>query len=233
MERLDKILSKHFQISRNDIKKLAKKKEITVNGQKTVNLDIKVDPQSDVIFFDGERVIYKDHIYIMLNKPKGVVSATEDSLLPTVVDLVPEDLFRSGLFPAGRLDKDTEGFVLITDDGDFAHRILSPKNHVEKTYIAVLERGVTEEEISLFASGVVLSDGTKCLEAKVSNVAPRTARVIIHEGRYHQVKRMFASMGNHVLELKRIKIGHLSLDDSLMPGECRLITEEELMEVTK
>ena len=169
----------------------------------------------------------------MMNKPKGVISASEDKSVPTVVDLVPDELKRSGLFPAGRLDSDTTGFVLITDDGDFAHRILSPKKHVEKTYHALLERPLSESDIKSFADGIELKDGTLCLESKLRSLGGSMAEVIIHEGKYHQVKRMFAAVGNKVLELRRVKIGGLSLDESLKEGECREITSDELDAITE
>lgn len=233
MERLDKVLSSFFSLSRADTKKMMKKQCVKLNGSLVRSLDIKVDPDKDEITVDGQRVIFKKHIYIMLNKPQGVVSASEDKKDKTVVDLVPPSLYREGLFPAGRLDKDTTGFVLLTDDGDFAHRILSPKNHIEKTYHATLERELTQSDIDNFLSGVELKDGTLCLEAKVRTIEGRKAEVIIHEGKYHQVKRMFAALGNKVLSLRRVKIGGLELDETLPEGQCREITKEELMLITK
>ena len=168
----------------------------------------------------------------MLNKPKGVVSATDDKMHKTVLDLVPDNLKRPGLFPAGRLDADTTGFVLLTDDGDFAHRILSPKNHIEKTYIATLEKTLTEEDISAFAAGITLSDGYECLPAAVKLVGQAVAEVKICEGKYHQIKRMFAVRGNRVVELKRVKMGGLSLDIALEPGKMRELTQDELLKIT-
>lgn len=233
MERLDKILSSYFSLSRADTKKMMKKQCVKVNGEAVKSPDIKVDPEKDKITVDGKEVIFKKHIYIMMNKPKGVISASDDKKTETVVDLVPDEFYRDGLFPAGRLDKDTMGFVLLTDDGDFAHRILSPKNHVEKTYLALLEKPLTQSDIEHFLSGVELKDGTLCLEAKVRMKEGNTAEVIIHEGKYHQVKRMFAALGNRVLELRRIKIGNLPLDEALGEGECREITNEELLLITQ
>lgn len=229
MERLDKILSSYYGVSRADIKKLMKKRCVRVNGSMVKGLDIKLEESEAEITVDGEKVIFKKHIYIMMNKPKGVISASEDKNTPTVVDLVPRELYRDGLFPAGRLDKDTTGFVLLTDDGDFAHRILSPKKHIEKTYHALLEQPLTEKDIEHFLSGVELRDGTLCLEAKVRMLQDCTAEVIIHEGKYHQVKRMFAALGNKVLELRRVKMGNLSLDETLSDGQCRELSKEELL----
>lgn len=228
MERLDKVLSSFYSLSRADTKKLMKKQCVKVNGVVTKSLDIKVDPDKDDITVDGQKIVFKKHIYIMMNKPEGVISASDDKSAKTVVDLVPDELYRDGLFPAGRLDKDTTGFVLLTDDGDFAHRILSPKNHIEKTYHAVLERQLSEKDIEHFLSGVKLKDGTLCLEAKVRMLEGTTAEVIIHEGKYHQVKRMFAALGNKVIALRRVKMGNLPLDENLPEGDCREITSEEL-----
>lgn len=230
MERLDKIIASQGKYSRSEVKKLVKAGLVRVNGNVVKSSDIKCDVSTDEITVDGVSLNYKKHIYIMLNKPKGVISATEDPTQKTVIDLVPSELKRAGLFPAGRLDGDTTGFVLITDDGDFAHRILSPKNHIMKTYHATLKRPLTDEDIVKFKEGLTLGDGTKCLEAHVRMLPDRecTAEVIICEGKYHQVKRMFASLDNRVLELRRVKMGELSLDEALSEGECRELTAEEL-----
>ncbi len=235
MERLDKIIASQGQHSRSDVKKLVKQGRVTLDGTVVKSGDIKADPQKAVIAIDGRVLGYKKHIYIMLNKPKGVISATEDPTQPTVIDLVPKNMRRDGLFPAGRLDGDTTGFVLITDDGDFAHRILSPKNHIMKTYIATLQRELTAEDIAAFKKGIELKDGTLCLEAEVTAMSGTVpmAQVKICEGKYHQVKRMFAALGNKVLELRRTKMGELSLDESLKEGQCREITDEELMLIEK
>lgn len=229
MERLDKILSIYYGVSRADIKKIIKKRCVRVDGTAVKSPDLKLDPSEAEITVDGEKIVFKKHIYIMMNKPEGVISASEDKNTPTVINLVPDELYRDGLFPAGRLDKDTTGFVLLTDDGDFAHRILSPKKHIEKTYHALLERPLTDEDIKHFLSGVELRDGTLCLEAKVRMLQGCTAEVIIHEGKYHQVKRMFAALGNKVLALHRVKMGNLILDENLSGGQCREITEKELL----
>lgn len=235
MERLDKIIASQGQYSRSDVKKLVKQGRVTLDGIAVKSSDIKADPEKAVIAIDGRVLGYKKHIYIMLNKPKGVISATEDPTQPTVIDLVPKEMRREGLFPAGRLDGDTTGFVLITDDGDFAHRILSPKNHIMKTYIATLQRELTDEDAEAFRNGIELKDGTLCLEAEVKALAGTVpmAQVRICEGKYHQVKRMFAALGNKVLELRRVKMGELSLDEGLPEGQCRELTEEELILITK
>lgn len=230
MERLDKIIASQGKYSRSEVKKLVKAGLVKVNGKVVKTSDVKCDTAADEIIVDGVSLNYKKHIYIMLNKPKGVISATEDPTQKTVIDLVPPELKRSGLFPAGRLDGDTTGFVLITDDGDFAHRILSPKNHIMKTYHATLRRPLTDEDIIKFKEGLTLGDGTKCLEAHVRMLPDRgnVAEVIICEGKYHQVKRMFASLDNKVLELKRVKMGELYLDADLPEGCCRELTDSEV-----
>lgn len=228
MERLDKIIASQGKYSRSEVKKLVKAGLVTLNGKAVKSADTKCDAEKDEITVDGIRLTYKKHLYIMLNKPKGVISATEDPTQKTVVDLLPSELKRQGIFPAGRLDGDTTGFVLMTDDGDFAHRILSPKNHIMKTYHATLEHSLSEEDILRFKEGLTLGDGTKCLEAHVRMLEGNIAEVKICEGKYHQVKRMFASIGNRVLELKRVKMGNLPLDDALAEGQCRELTEKEV-----
>lgn len=235
MERIDKIISSQGQYSRSEVKKLIKGGRITLNGRVLKSSDEKADPDSCVIAIDGKPLGYKKHIYIMLNKPQGIVSATDDRDHKTVIDLVPKELKRAGLFPAGRLDGDTVGFVLITDDGDFAHRILSPKNHIMKTYHATLQRPVTQADIDAFRNGIELKDGTLCLEAQVKPLDSDEpmAEIKICEGKYHQVKRMFAALGNKVVYLKRVKMGDLCLDESLEEGQCREITAEELELITK
>lgn len=230
MERLDKIIASQGKYSRSEVKKLVKAGRVTLDGTVVKSSDVKADEGAD-IRIDGVSLNYKKHIYIMLNKPQGVISATEDRTQKTVLDLVPKELFRNGLFPAGRLDGDTTGFVLITDDGDFAHRILSPKNHIMKTYHATLRDPLSEEDIVRFREGLTLGDGTECLEAHVRVIESgekTIAEIKICEGKYHQVKRMFASIGNKVVALRRVKMGELDLDSSLPEGQCREITDEEI-----
>ncbi len=236
MERLDKILASQGTLSRKDVKEFIKQGRVTVNGVVAKKSDVKVDINADEILFDGELLSLKKHIYIMLNKPQGVISASDSKDDETVVDLVPDELFRKGLFPAGRLDKDTTGFVLITDDGDFAHRILSPKNHIFKTYLATLEHSLTESDVKMLENGITLADGTTLKEAKVKILEDGEnplVQIEICEGKYHQVKRMFAAAGNKVIALHRSKMGQLELDPALTPGECREITENELLLIEK
>lgn len=231
MERLDKLLSHKLNITRSEAKALIKKGSVTVNGALAVSGDMKCSPL-DVITADGREVNNSEFVYIMLNKPKGFVSATEDKSEKTVLDLLPENMRRKGLFPAGRLDKDTTGFTLITDDGEFAHAILSPRRHVDKTYIAKLDKPFTEDVKRDFESGMELS-GERLMKAELGAVDGdfTNARVVLREGLYHQVKRMFKKHGINVLELKRIKIGSVLLDESLAQGECRYLTKEEVQNI--
>lgn len=230
--RLDKLIASQGKYSRSDVKKLIRDGLVTVDGEKAATSDIQVNPETSEVVVDGTPLRYREHVYIMLNKPAGVVSATDDREHETVLDLVPDGLKRPGLFPAGRLDADTTGFVLITDDGDFAHKILSPKNHVEKTYIAELADPISEDDVEKLESGIVLKDETRCLPAKINVLDERKIEIKICEGKYHQIKRMIAATGNRVLVLKRTKIGGLPLDIDLLPGNCREITQEELGVIT-
>lgn len=233
MERLDKILASQGASSRKDVKEIIKSGRVAVNGKTVRDSSVKIS-DTDCVSLDGKILTLKKHIYLMLNKPEGIVSASDSKTEKTVVDLVPDEFFRSGLLPAGRLDKDTVGFVLITDDGDFAHRILSPKNHIVKTYEARLAKTLTEEQRQLIQKGIVLSDGTTCLESRIKILENGDASLVaiqICEGKYHQIKRMFAAAGNKVVSLKRTKMGDLELDASLLPGECREITSEELNKI--
>lgn len=234
MERLDKILASQGALSRKNVKEIIKRGRVTLNGKVIKDSAVKIDAGQDKVCIDGEELSLKNHIYIMLNKPQGVVSASDSDTDETVVDLVPDQLYRKGLFPAGRLDKDTTGFVLITDDGNFAHKILSPKSHIFKTYLARLQHSLTESDIKLIESGITLQDGTTLKEARLEIVEEGESplvKIMICEGKYHQVKRMFAVAGNKVVSLHRSKMGNLSLDESLNPGECREITPEELRKI--
>lgn len=228
--RLDKFISEQTPHTRSDVKRFVKRGEVLLNGAPAKTADQKVNPDTDRVSVLGKEIIYEKFVYIMLNKPKGVVSATTDRDLPTVVDLVASEMSHRALFPAGRLDRDTEGFVLLTDDGDFAHRILSPKNHVAKTYIATLSDPAPENAEECFEKGVVLGDETVCLSAHLTplNKERTECEVVLGEGMYHQIKRMFASLGTHVVELKRVKMGNLPLDPSLKSGQWRKLTPDEV-----
>lgn len=235
IQRLDKTISSQMNISRNDARSLIKKGSVTVDGNTLTDVAAKIDAEKSMIAVDGKPIFFKEHIYIMMNKPQGVVSATVDPKIKTVIDILPEELKRKNLFPAGRLDRDTVGFMLITDDGDFAHRILSPSKHVKKTYIAHLRDKLSEDARKTLENGAVLSDGTQCMDAlvKIIDDEGKIAEITIREGKYHQIKKMFASVGNEVQFLKRISIGSLSLDETLKEGECREITENELSLIEK
>lgn len=232
--RLDKFFSSQNLASRKEIKGLLKEGVVTVNGVLARKPEQKIDPEQDEICLQGKPLTYKKHLYLMMNKPQGVVSATNDTKQKTVLDLVPEKWFRPGLFPAGRLDKDTTGFVLLTDDGDFAHRILSPNRHIAKTYHAQITGRLTPEEQTAFEHGLVLKDGFACLPAKIRVLEDGTEPIVeitLWEGKYHQIKRMIAACGQRVLTLTRVKMGELALDNTLAPGECREISAEEVEKI--
>lgn len=227
--RLDRFLSGQLAVSRADAKELIKKRLVTVNGETAKLYDMKIDPAADAVCSEGARLTYREHVYIMLNKPAGVICATRDRLSETVLELIPAEIRRKDLFPAGRLDKDTEGFVLITDDGEFAHNMLSPKKHVDKRYFAVMENPVGKNDAELFASGMTIDGGEKCLPAELEITEnPKEVYITLREGKYHQIKRMAEAVGNKVVFLKRVSIGGLALDDALKKGECREISREEI-----
>ena len=232
MERLDKVISSQTNYSRKDVKDLVKKRNILVNGEVILKSDIKVDSSIDKIVVLGEELIFKKYVYLMLNKPKGYVSATEDKNDKTVLDLVPLEYRHRNLFPAGRLDKDTTGLMIITDDGEFAHNILSPKKHISKTYNVTIDIDMSNDMVLGFKEGVNLSDG-ECKSASLEITGKNTGIVILTEGRYHQIKRMFGCFGAKVVELERIKMGNFSLPSDLKMGEVREFSSLELEEVVK
>ena len=236
LQRLDKLIASQGRFSRREVQELIKNGAVKVNGITVRDRGAKSDDEKDIICVNGEQLDFQRFVYIMLNKPKGVVSATNDKNEKTVIDLVPKEFKGRNLFPAGRLDITTTGFVLVTDDGDFAHRILSPKNHIEKTYEARLAESVTEGQLEAVRNGIGLKDGTKCLPAKVTVLADGEKPVVeikICEGKYHQIKRMFAAAGNGVIELKRTQMGGLTLDPNLKEGECRLLDAHEVQKIEK
>lgn len=228
--RLDKMLAHMGLGTRKDIKKLARAGEILVNGQAVRDTAQKVDPERDEVLVCGEPVHYREHIYLMLNKPAGYISATEDRSLPTVLELLAEPYAGRELFPVGRLDRDTEGLLLLTNDGKLAHELLSPKKHVPKTYLVRVDSPVTEEQWTALEQGVVLDDGYRTRPARLEALAGDSSAVLltITEGKYHQVKRMFAAVGNRVRYLKRLAMGGLWLDEALAPGQYRELTAAEL-----
>lgn len=231
MERIDKIISTELNIGRNEAKSMIKSGRVFLNGKAVKSANGKLDEKSDVLCIDGREIKYRRFVYIMMNKPAGVISSTDGRKTneKTVIDILPEEMKRKNLFPAGRLDKDTTGFMLITDDGGFAHEILSPKKHIEKTYTAVLDKPFNDDIIKEFAAGITVG-GDKCLPAALEAVNGDycTGRVTISQGMYHQIKRMFKKYGIEVLQLKRIKMGRLDLDENLLPGECKYLEQNEI-----
>ncbi|MFD1953404.1 pseudouridine synthase [Paenibacillus thailandensis] len=235
--RLDKLLSNMGFGSRSEIKKEVKLGAVTVNGVVAKDSGLAVDPDADDVRFRGETVIYRDTVYLMMNKPPGVISATEDGRERTVIDLLEEEDRLLSPFPVGRLDKDTVGLLLLTNDGQLAHELLSPRKHVDKTYEAVVEGDVGEADRQAFAEGVVLDDGYKTMPAELhitgkeetaSSGVKSTVSLTIKEGKFHQVKRMFEAVGKKVVYLKRVSMGPLRLDESLPEGTYRELTEEEV-----
>ena len=228
MERLDKILANTGRWSRKEAREMIRAGRVTVDGQRTRAPEEKYDP-SAALAVDGEAVSGEKLVYLMLHKPAGLVSATEDPRQPTVLSLLPDYLRRVGLFPAGRLDKDTEGLLLLTNDGPLAHRLLSPRRHVDKTYFVRVEGVLDRADEAAFAAGMTLAGGLVCLPAGLEVLeAPDTAIVTLREGKYHQIKRMLAARGKPVAYLKRLTMGPLSLDPALEKGAWRPLTPEEL-----
>ena len=228
--RLDKFLANENIGSRKAVGTLVRSGAVTVNGQAVRRADEQIDADRDEICVNGKPVRYNAHIYIMMHKPAGVLTATRDSRAQTVLDLLPPEMRRRGLFPAGRLDRDTTGLLLITDDGDFAHRMLAPKSHVYKRYEAVLDLPVDAEDTSRFAAGIQSGEDLFApATLEISSSDPHTAWVEIREGKFHQVKRMFKACGKTVTALKRLSIGALKLDPALKPGEVRVLEPQEAM----
>lgn len=236
MMRLDKYLCETGFGTRSQVKDLLKKGQVMVNSEVVKKPELKINETTDQILCQGKKASYQKNIYLMLHKPAGVVSATEDNREKTVLDLVrPEDR-KNGLFPVGRLDKDTEGLLLLTDDGELAHRLLSPKKHVDKTYYAKIDGQVTEEHVKQFREGLDIGDEKKTLPAVLTILLSGPVseiEVTIHEGRFHQIKRMFEAVGCKVTYLKRLSMGSLVLDETLPPEEYRPLTEAELEGLTK
>ncbi len=228
-ERLDKILALNNFGSRREVGDAVRRGRVSVDGRIVRKPDFKISPDEASVLVDGVPAVLRLHLYLMMNKPAGVLSASRDPASRTVVDLLPRKWKRRGVFPAGRLDRDTQGLLIITDDGDFAHRMLSPKNHVWKRYEAELAFPVSPEDTAAFQAGIRFQDRT-CLPARLEVISPGPhplAGVEIREGKFHQVKRMFLARGNRVLRLRRVRIGNLELDSALAPGQAREMTERE------
>lgn len=228
--RLDKYLADVLNRTRSEVKSLIRKKRVVLNGQLCTSPDIKVDIEEDEVIFDGNKLEYHEYIYLMLHKPAGVISSTEDRYSRTVLDLIDEAQ-KKDLFPVGRLDKDAEGLLLLTNDGELAHRLLSPSKHVDKVYYVRVKGSVCDGDREAFKSGVPIGDGYITLPA-VLNILKQgdisETELTIQEGKFHQVKRMFKAVGKEVIYLKRIFLGGLALDPSLLPGQYRRLTEEEV-----
>lgn len=230
MIRLDKFLCEMSVGSRTQVKEYIKKGRVKIDGNIVKSPEIKIDENTAKVEFDNEIIGFVDKEYYMLNKPSGVVSATVDNLHKTVIDII-DDKKRKDLFPVGRLDIDTEGLLIITNDGDMAHRLLSPKKHVSKVYYAKIDGQVTDKHIEMFKDGLTLNDGTKALPGNLSILSSDTVSEIeleIFEGKFHQVKKMFEAVGFRVVYLKRLSMGKLQLDNNLKIGEYRLLTDEEI-----
>ncbi|MBC1569852.1 rRNA pseudouridine synthase [Listeria sp. FSL L7-1425] len=226
--RLDKLLSHTGFGSRKEVKPLLKSGAVVVNGTIQKDSKTQVNPDKDQITVHGTPVVYQEFVYFMLHKPQNVVSATEDNVSETVIDLLAQEDTLTDPFPVGRLDKDTEGLLIITNDGTLAHNLLSPKKHIDKTYYAKIDGEVTAEDVEAFVTGIELDDGYTCKPARLEIITPNEIKVTIQEGKFHQVKRMFAARGKTVSYLKRISMGNLQLDESLALGEYRPLTEAEL-----
>ena len=226
--RLDKLLSDLGVASRRELKEIIRGGRVTVDGQRCLHPEEKVDAEGQEVCLDGKPLRYRRFRYFMLDKPSGVVTATEDRSQPTVLDGLPAELKGLGLFPVGRLDKDTSGLLLLTNDGEFAHRVISPKFSVEKRYYAYIEGEADAEDAAAFARGVILADGTRCRPARLESLGPGACLVTVTEGKYHQVKRMLAARGKPVLRLRRLSVGALELDAGLGPGGVRELDEEDL-----
>lgn len=228
MERLDKLLAGTGKWSRREVKALVRQGLVRVDGRLAASAEDKLDPAAAIITVAGETISLCRFTYVMLHKPAGVLTATEDRKRPTVLDLLPPELRRIGLAPVGRLDKDTEGLLLLTNDGELAHRLLSPKYHVDKRYLARVDGELSAADAEAFARGMTLGDGLECLPAGLEVLPDRVCVVTLREGKFHQVKRMLAARGAPVLYLKRLSMGPLTLDDSLAAGAYRLLRAEEI-----
>ena len=228
MERLDKLLAGTGKWSRREVKALVRQGLVRVDGRLAASAEDKLDPAAAVVTVAGETISLCRFTNVMLHKPAGVLTATEDRKQPTVLDLLPPELRRIGLAPVGRLDKDTEGLLLLTNDGELAHRLLSPKYHVDKRYLARVDGELSAADAEAFARGMTLGDGLECLPAGLEVLPDRVCVVTLREGKFHQVKRMLAARGAPVLYLKRLSMGPLTLDDSLAAGAYRLLRAEEI-----
>lgn len=225
--RLDKFLTNHTQLSRSESVKAIKQGRIKIQGVSKISPDIKIDENSTEVFLDGNKIEYQKFIYLMLNKPQGVVSATDDKKQKTVLDLLPQEYKKYNLFPCGRLDKDTVGLVILTNDGSGAHKVLSPKHHVEKVYYYECAEILSQENIKQIEQGVLLKDGYLTKPCKIHVLSNNSGNITLTEGKYHEIKRIFGALSNRITFLKRIKFGNIQLDENLKEGEFRSLTDLE------
>lgn len=233
LERIDKIFSSSEILTRSQCSVAVKRGRITVNSQVVKSPSQKADVEKDEILLDGKKCEFSKFSYIMLNKPSGVVSATEDGNFKTVIDILPKEFLRRDLFPCGRLDKDTLGLVIITNDGKSAHRRLSPKNHAEKVYFFEVAEAVSESDVIKIENGVLLKDGYTTKPCKLKLLTEKSGEITLTEGKYHEIKRIFGSLSNKITYLKRISFAGITLDENLDYGECRYLTKEEIELFTK
>jgi len=231
--RLDRLLSELGVASRSELRNIIRSGRVSVDGQTVTAPEKRVDPETESVRLDGQELRLQRCRYFMMDKPAGVLSVTEDRRQDTVLDLLPPELRRLGLFPVGRLDKDTSGLLLLTNDGEFAHRVISPKSGVEKRYRAEVEGIPDEEDVRAFAEGIVLADGTRCLPAKLEITGESLCFVTVMEGKYHQVKRMLAARGKPVTALRRLSVGELTMPESLAAGAVRELDASDLCKVLR
>lgn len=225
--RLDKFFSQTGTLTRSQVQKQLKLGKVTVNGETIKKADYKVDPDKDEIRYNDDKIVYRRFVYIMMNKPRGVVSATEDRDQKTVLDLLPEDLLKFDLFPCGRLDKDTTGLVVLTNDGISAHNALSPKKHVEKKYSFETADAYSDADVTAIESGITLKDGYSTKPCKIERISETEGYIYLTEGKYHEIKRLFGARSNKITKLERIGFGKLEIGD-LPEGDWRYLTEEEI-----
>lgn len=230
--RLDKFFSQTGTLTRSQAQKQLKLGKVTVNGETIKKADYKVDPDKDEIHYNDDKIVYRHFVYIMMNKPRGVVSATEDRDQKTVLDLLPEDLLKFDLFPCGRLDKDTTGLVVLTNDGISAHNALSPKKHVEKKYRFETADTYSDADVTAIESGITLKDGYSTKPCKIERISETEGYIYLTEGKYHEIKRLFGAKSNKITKLERIGFGKLEIGD-LPEGDWRYLTEEEISWFTK
>lgn len=230
--RLDKFFSQTGTLTRSQAQKQLKLGKVTVNGETIKKADYKVDPEKDEIRYNDDKIVYRRFVYIMMNKPRGVVSATEDRDQKTVLDLLPEDLLKFDLFPCGRLDKDTTGLVVLTNDGISAHNALSPKKHVEKKYSFETADAYSDDDVTAIESGITLKDGYSTKPCKIERISETEGYIYLTEGKYHEIKRLFGARSNKITKLGRIGFGKLEIGD-LPEGDWRYLTEEEISWFTK